>query len=74
MNVFYVGLDNPITIGSPTGMEKTSVSGNNCKINGSGASRTVSVSGSGECSITVAPQGSQSMTKSFRIKRILAYI
>ena len=70
MNVFYVGLDNPITIGSPTGMEKTGVTGNNCKINGSGASRTVSVSGSGECSITVSPQGSQPLVKTFRIKRI----
>ncbi len=70
MNVFYVGLDNPITIGSPTGMERTSVSGNNCKVNGSGASRTVSVSGTGECSITIAPQGSQPLTKTFRIKRI----
>ena len=70
MNVFYVGLDNPITIGSPTGMEKTGVSGSNCKINGTGASRTVSVSGSGECSITVSPQGSQPLVKTFRIKRI----
>lgn len=70
MNVFYVGLDNPITIGSPTGMEKTSVVGKNCTINGSGTSRTVSVTGSGECSITVSPQGSTPLTQTFRIKRI----
>jgi gliding motility-associated protein GldM len=70
MNVFYVGLDNPITIGSPTGMEKTGVSGNNCTINGSGPKRTVKVSGTGECSITVSPQGSTPLTQTFRIKRI----
>lgn len=70
MNVFYVGLDNPITIGSPTGMEKTGVVGKNCTINGSGSSRTVKVTGSGECSITVSPQGSTPLTMNFRIKRI----
>ncbi|MEO6253009.1 MAG: gliding motility protein GldM [Ferruginibacter sp.] len=70
MNVFYVGLDNPITIGSPTGMEKTGVSGNNCTINGSGPKRTVKVSGTGTCSITVSPQGSTPLTMEFRIKRI----
>ncbi|MEO7306311.1 MAG: gliding motility protein GldM [Ferruginibacter sp.] len=70
MNVFYVGLDNPITIGSPTGMEKTGVNGNNCVISGSGPKRTVKVTGSGECSITVSPQGSTPLTQTFRIKRI----
>jgi len=70
MNVFYVGLDNPITIGSPTGMEKTGVTGNNCTISGSGPHRTVKVSGTGECSITVSPQGSTPLTQTFRIKRI----
>ncbi len=70
MNVFYVGLDNPITIGSPTGMDRTGVNGSNCRINGSGANRTVSVSGTGECSISVTPQGSSPLVKTFRIKRI----
>ncbi|MEO6542372.1 MAG: GldM family protein, partial [Ferruginibacter sp.] len=70
MNVFYVGLDNPITIGSPTGMEKTGVNGSNCVISGSGPKRTVKVTGSGECSITVSPQGSTPLTQTFRIKRI----
>lgn len=70
MNVFYVGLDNPITIGSPTGMEKTAVVGKNCTISGSGPHRTVKVSGTGECSITVSPQGSTPLTQTFRIKRI----
>ena len=70
MNVFYVGLDNPITIGSPTGMEKTGVTGNNCVVSGSGPKRTVKVSGTGDCSITVSPQGSTPLTQTFRIKRI----
>jgi gliding motility-associated protein GldM len=70
MNVFYVGLDNPITIGSPTGMERTSVTGRGCTVNGSGPHRTVTVSTPGECSITVTPQGSAPLTENFRIKRI----
>jgi gliding motility-associated protein GldM len=70
MNVFYIGLDNPITIGSPTGMEKTGVTGSNCTISGSGAHRTVKVSAPGDCSITVSPAGSTPLTMQFRIKRI----
>lgn len=41
MNVFYYGLDNPITIGSPTGWDKTTVTGVGCTISGNGPSRTV---------------------------------
>lgn len=70
MNVFYIGLDNPITIGSPTGMEQTGVSGNNCTVNGSGPHRTVKVTAPGECSITVSPKGSTPLTQNYRIKRI----
>jgi gliding motility-associated protein GldM len=70
MNVFYVGLDNPITIGSPTGMEKTTVTGSNCVVSGTGPHRTVKVTAPGECSITVTPQGSAPLTMPFRIKRI----
>lgn len=70
MNVFYIGLDNPITIGSPTGMEKTGVTGSNCTVSGAGPHRTVKVAAPGECSITVSPQGSTPLTMPFRIKRI----
>ncbi len=70
MDVFYVGLDNPITISSPTGLDRTSVVGTGCTIKGSGSSRTVSVSGSGTCSITVSPQGSTPYSHTYRIKRI----
>ena len=70
LNVFYIGLENPITISSPTGIEKTRVTGNGCTVNGSGVSRTVSVSTPGDCSITISPEGSNPITRPFRIKRI----
>ncbi|UAY51703.1 type IX secretion system motor protein PorM/GldM [Ferruginibacter albus] len=70
LNVFYIGLDNPITVGSPTGMDRTKVSGNNCSVSMNGAHGTVKVTAPGECSITVSPQGSTSITLPFRIKRI----
>lgn len=70
MDVFYIGLDNPITISSPTGMDRTGVSGSGCTINGSGTSRTVSVTAPGTCTITVSPQGSTPYSHTYRIKRI----
>ena len=70
MDVFYIGLDNPITIASPTGMEKTGVNGTGCTISGSGTKRTVSVTAPGTCTITVTPQGSTAFTHTYRIKRI----
>jgi gliding motility-associated protein GldM len=70
MDVFYVGLDNPITISSPTGMDRTGVTGTGCTIKGAGSSRTVSVAGTGTCTITVSPQGSTPYSHTYRIKRI----
>ncbi|MGG9961604.1 GldM family protein [Ferruginibacter sp. SUN106] len=70
MDVFYIGLDNPITIASPTGMEQTGVSGTGCVISGSGPKRTVSVSAPGTCTITVSPKGSTPFSHTYRIKRI----
>src|SRR6202012_184364 len=69
-DVFYIGLENPITIGSPTGMEKTSVVGHGCTISGSGPHRKVSVSAVGTCSITVAPEGNTPFNHTYRIKKI----
>ena len=44
MNVFYIGVDNPITIGSSsTGWDKTSVSMTGGTITGSDSNRTVKV-------------------------------
>jgi gliding motility-associated protein GldM len=69
MNVFYIGVDNPITIGSPTGWDKTNVSMSGGSISGSGSKRTVTVSSPGTASITVTADGRPS-TFSFRVKTI----
>jgi len=70
MDVFYIGLENPITIASPTGMEQTVVSGTGCTINGAGPKRTVTVTAPGTCTINVTPKGSTPFTHTYRIKRI----
>jgi gliding motility-associated protein GldM len=69
MNVLYVGVDNPVTIGSPVGWDKTSVSMSGGSISGSGSSRSVRVSAVGAASITVTADG-KSTTFPFRCKRI----
>lgn len=69
MNVFYIGVDNPVTIGSPTGWDKTTVSMTGGTISGTGSKRTVRVSAIGAASITVVADGKPS-TFPFRIKRI----
>ncbi len=71
MNVFYIGVDNPVTIGSTTGWDKTSVSisGGGASIAGAGSKRTVKVTSIGECNITVTADG-KSTTFPFRVKRI----
>jgi len=69
MNVFYIGVDNPVTIGSPTGWDKTNVSMAGGTISGSGSKRTVKVSAIGAASITVVADGKSSKFD-FRVKRI----
>jgi gliding motility-associated protein GldM len=69
MNVFYIGVDNPVTIGSSTGWEKTSVSMSGGSISGSNDKRTVRVSAIGNASITVTADGKSSQFQ-FRCKRI----
>ncbi|MFC4262497.1 gliding motility protein GldM [Ferruginibacter yonginensis] len=69
MNVFYMGVDNPVTIGSPTGWDKTTVSMSGGTITGSGSNRVVRVSAIGPASITVNADGKPSQF-SFRVKRI----
>ena len=69
MNVFYIGVDNPITIGSPTGWDRTQVSMTGGTISGTGSKRIVKVSAIGNASITVTADGKPS-TFAFRIKRI----
>ncbi|MFZ1451535.1 MAG: GldM family protein, partial [Ferruginibacter sp.] len=69
MNVFYIGVPNPVTIGSPTGWDKTTVSMTGGTISGTGSKRVVTVSAIGAASITVTADGKPSKFD-FRIKRI----
>jgi gliding motility-associated protein GldM len=69
MNVFYIGVDNPITIGSSAGWDKTSVSMTGGSISGSGDHRMVRVNTPGAASITVTADG-KSSTFNFRVLRI----
>jgi hypothetical protein len=69
MNVFYIGVDNPVTIGSPTGWDKTTVNPTGCTITGTGSKRIVRVSAIGTASLTVVADGKPSKFD-FRIKRI----
>jgi gliding motility-associated protein GldM len=69
MNVFYVGVDNPITIGSPTGWDKTNVTMSGGSLSGSGSARTVRVGSVGAATITVNADGKPS-TFQFRCKAI----
>jgi gliding motility-associated protein GldM len=69
MNVFYIGVDNPVTIGSPTGWDKTNVSMAGGTIAGTGSKRTVRVSAIGPASITVVADGKPSKFD-FRVKKI----
>lgn len=69
MNVFYIGVDNPITIGSPTGWDKTQVSMTGGTISGNGSNRVVRVSALGKATITVNAD-KKATTFEFRCKKI----
>ena len=69
MNVFYIGVDNPVTIGSPTGWDKTQVNMSGGSISGSGSARSVRVSQLGAATIDVVADGKKS-TFNFRTRRI----
>ncbi|MFS8083354.1 MAG: gliding motility protein GldM [Ginsengibacter sp.] len=71
MNVFYVGVDNPVTISSGTGWDKTkvSMSGGSLTPAGGPGKFKVRVSGGTSASITVNSDGKPS-TYPFRIKQI----
>jgi hypothetical protein len=69
MNVFYIGVDNPVTIGSPTGWDKTTVSMSNGTISGNGSVRTVRVNAVGKATVTVVAD-KKSTAFEFRVKRI----
>jgi len=69
MNVFYIGVDNPVTIGSPTGWDKTTVSMSGGTISGGTSKRTVRVTKVGPASINVNAGGKPSSFQ-FRVKMI----
>ncbi len=71
MNVFYIGVPNPITVSSGTGWDKTkvSMSGGTLTPAGGPGKFTVNVSSVGKSSITVNADGKAS-TYEFRVKRI----
>ena len=69
MNVFYIGVDNPITIGSPTGWDKTNVTMTGGTITHNGSKGIVKVTAVGPASITVVAD-KQSSKFEFRVKRI----
>lgn len=69
MNVFYIGVDNPITISSGSGWDKTTVTPTGCSLSGSGSNRIVKVTTPGKATITVSADG-KSSTFDFRVKRI----
>ncbi len=71
MNVFYIGVPNPVTISSGTGWDKThvSMSGGSLTPSGGPGKYTVKVSSVGKAAISVNADGKVS-TYDFRVKRI----
>jgi gliding motility-associated protein GldM len=69
MNVFYIGVDNPITISSGSGWDKTSVSMTGGTLSGSNGNRIVRVTTPGKASINVTADGKSSSFE-FRVKEI----
>ena len=69
MNVFYIGVPNPITISSGSGWDKTQATLSGGNMTGSNGSRVVTVSGGTAASITVTADGKSSKFE-FRIKMI----
>jgi len=69
MNIFYIGVPNPITISSGSGWDKTTVTMAGGSMTGSNGNRVVSVSGGTAASITVTADGKLSKFD-FRIKTI----
>ena len=71
MNVFYIGVPNPVTISSGTGWDKTKVSmtGGSLSPSGGPGKYTVKVTAVGNASISVNSDGKAS-TYPFRVKRI----
>lgn len=72
MNVIYIGVDNPMTISSGAGAEKTVVTASGASINkGTGPGKYVARATTvGQATINVAVTGGKSNAFPFRVKRI----
>ncbi|MBU3714774.1 MAG: hypothetical protein FGM46_07475 [Ferruginibacter sp.] len=71
MNVLYLGIDNPITIGnSEQTFENTVVTATNATISGVGSKRFVKPTSLDEVVISVSSKGSQPSAFTFRVKKI----
>lgn len=69
MNVFYIGVDNPITISSGSGWDKTTVTMTGGTLSGSLGNRIVRVTTPGKASLTVTADGKTTPFE-FRVKEI----
>jgi gliding motility-associated protein GldM len=72
MNVMYIGVDNPVTIASSSGWDKTSVSasGGGISLSGSNGKYTARVNSvTDDCTITVTSDGKPSTFK-FRVRTV----
>ena len=69
MNVFYIGVDNPITISSGSGWDKTTVSMTGGTLSGSNGNRIARVTTIGKANITVTADG-KTTPFDFRVKEI----
>lgn len=69
MNVFYIGVDNPVTISTSTGWDKATATMTGGSMSGSGSSRIVRVTTPGKATISVTANG-KSQQFEFRVKEI----
>ena len=71
MNVFYIGVENPITVGSPTGWDKTTVTLSGAASIASGSNGKYIVKGNsiGKATLSVTADGKRTDFE-FRVKRI----
>ncbi len=69
MNVFYIGVDNPVTVGSPTGWDKTNVSMTGGTLSGNNGKFVAKVSTIGKAMLNVTANNTTTSFE-FRVKRI----
>jgi hypothetical protein len=73
MNVFYTGVDNPITVsaaGVPSGSVRVNVTGDATKASGSGSNFIVKGTKPGNATVSVTADGKSLGSFDFRVKRI----